>query len=398
MTGSNRAGNGPREVLVVATKAPWPPVDGGRVVLGHTLTALAELGHRATLVAPVPPAAEFATDAALRATCRPELVPAEPRGGFLSALSGLVLRRPLTVRRHELAAVRVRVAAVLERTPFSIVLCEQPQALASAAPALVRGVPVVVRAHNVESRVWRYQAQHSRGLRAVLLALEARRVAAWERRALPRVTAVAAISPVDLDALAAAAGPGTVTELVPAPFPAQLAPAPVALAGEPAVVVLTSRWAPAQAAVCELVSRWWPAVVRRLPAARLYVFGPVEAAVPAATVEWRPSPADSAAAFPAGAIALVPARHPTGVPIKGLEAWARGLPVVASPDAAAALGAAAERELLVATDGAGLAAALARLMASPALTDELVAAGRARLARHHRPALVTTQLLDLASR
>ena len=384
-----------RTVLVVATKAPWPPVDGGRVVLGHTLQGLAELGHRVTLVAPVAPAALAATAQHLAPVCRPDLVAASPRGAAAAALQGLLLRRPLTVRRHEVGAVRARVAARLAAGDWDVVLCEQPQALAAAAPALAAGLPVVVRAHNVESRLWRYQAAHARGVRAALLRAEARRVAAWERRALRRVAAVAAISRLDLAELHEAVGGRSVVELVPAPFPARLEPGSTPLAGAPAVVVLASRWAPAQAATRELVRGWWPAVVRTLPAARLYVFGPTDAAIDAPSVTWSPPPEDSAAAFPAGAVALVPARHPTGVPVKGLEAWARGLPVVAAADAAAALDATAGRELLVASDGDGLAAALVRVTASPGLADALAAAARQRLETHHRPEAVAGRLVEL---
>ena len=32
-------------LLFVATKAPWPPIDGGRLLLARTLEALAALGH-----------------------------------------------------------------------------------------------------------------------------------------------------------------------------------------------------------------------------------------------------------------------------------------------------------------------------------------------------------------
>src|SRR5436309_104950 len=43
-------------ILLVATKAPWPPVDGGRFLLLNTLEALAAAGCRLTLVTPVDPA------------------------------------------------------------------------------------------------------------------------------------------------------------------------------------------------------------------------------------------------------------------------------------------------------------------------------------------------------
>ena len=42
----------PLNVLIVATKSPWPPVDGGRLLLSLTLEGLERMGCHCTLVAP----------------------------------------------------------------------------------------------------------------------------------------------------------------------------------------------------------------------------------------------------------------------------------------------------------------------------------------------------------
>src|SRR5215213_10565919 len=42
----------PLNVLIVATKSPWPPVDGGRLLLSLTLEGLEREGCRFTLIAP----------------------------------------------------------------------------------------------------------------------------------------------------------------------------------------------------------------------------------------------------------------------------------------------------------------------------------------------------------
>lgn len=388
------SGRGP--VLVVATKAPWPPSDGGRVVLAHTLVGLAARGRRAVLVAPVAAGERDRTARELAPLCEPRLVPAVPRGLLASLVVGLLRRQPLTICRHRRRAVEREVAAVIRSTTFDVVLCEQVQALGSAGPALAAGLPVVLRAHNVESRLWRFMAERASFPRSAAFTAEARRLAAWERRSLGAATAVAAIAPVDRDALATAAGTARV-EVVPAPFPAALPAAPGPLPGRPAAVVLSSDWPPAREAVRALALEWWPKVRARLPEARLYVFGPAAGRGGGAGVEWRDAPADSRDAFPEGAVMVVPPRHPTGVPVKALEAWARGLPVVADGVTAAALEARDGRELLVASDGDGLAAALGSLVAAPDLAGRLAAAARARLEAHHDPAEVSRRLVELGA-
>jgi len=85
-------------------------------------------------------------------------------------------------------------------------------------------------------------------------------------------------------------------------------------------------------------------------------------------------------------------RVASGVRMKVLEAWARGIPVVATPAAAAGLECADGCELLLADDADGFARALDRLRSEPALRERLVAAGRAALAARHAPASVATEL------
>lgn len=414
-------------LLVVATKAPWPPVDGGRLLLLRTLEGLAAAGVKATLVAPIDPRrhALESVAAALAPWCEPQLVLARPAGAASTLLRSAGHRQPLTISRHTLPAVRRRVEGLLAARRFDVIHAEQLQALPQAlAPARAGHRPVVLRAQNVESALW--AAAPGRPL-----ALEARRLAAWEGRAVAGVDATAALTAIDAAALrrlaAAAGSPQARVVEVPAPFAAELPPGPPGLPGKPAVAVLGSLgWRPNEDAVAWFTGEIWPAVRRALPAAELHVFGvargpaaepappvggggprsaeparpaaiPV-AATPAAAergITWHAAPADSAAAFACGSIHVVPLRFGSGVRMKVLEAWARGVPVVATPEGAAGLEAADGVELLVACDAAGFAAACRRLCEEPGLAAALAAGGRAALRRRHDPATVARRLLDL---
>jgi len=408
-------------VLVVATKAPWPPIDGGRLLLLRTLEGLAATGVRATLVAPVDPRrhAVEAVTAALAPWCEPQLVPARPAGAASTLLCSAGQRQPLTISRHTLPAVRRRVEGLLAARRFDLVHAEQLQALPQAlAPARSRHRPVVLRAQNVESALW--AAAPGRPL-----ALEARRLAAWEGRAVAAVDATAALTARDVAALrrlaAAAGSPAARVVEVPAPFAAELPPGPPGLSGDPAVAVLGSRgWRPNEDAVAWFAGDVWPVVRGALPDARLHVFGvapgaaaggragtarsPASAAGAAGAADpaagapgitWHGSPADSAAAFASGSIHAVPLRIGSGVRMKVLEAWARGVPVVATPEGAAGLDAADGVELLVARDAGAFAAAFRRLREEPGLAAALAVAGRAALGRRHDPAAVARRLLEL---
>ena len=69
--------------------------------------------------------------------------------------------------------------------------------------------------------------------------------------------------------------------------------------------------------------------------------------------------------------------------MKILEAWARGVAVVATPAAARGLDVEDGRELLVARTEEEVATAVARLAATPELGARLAAAGRELLQREH---------------
>jgi glycosyltransferase involved in cell wall biosynthesis len=110
---------------------------------------------------------------------------------------------------------------------------------------------------------------------------------------------------------------------------------------------------------------------------------------------WRGVPRDSAEAFMPGGILLIPMRSAAGVRMRVLEAWARGVPVIASPAAIAGLDAEDGRDVLIAADGRAFAEAAARLAGQPSLRARLVEGGRAMLARRHDPKRIAEATLDV---
>ncbi len=384
-------------ILWVATKAPWPPVDGGRLVLLNTLRALAAAGHEVTLVAPIDAGGEAGRiEAALRPWCRPSMVPVRRRPLVLDAVRSQLTRSPLTIVRHALPAVRRRVEEHLGGDDFDLIQAEQVQslsstALSSTAPASARRMPVVLRAQNVESDLWSQTALQG-SWRRPLLALEARRLAAWEGRAVRRCAATLALTAEDAERLGALAGTGETVHHVPAPFAAELPGASKPLPGSPPVVLFGSGgWRPNAAGASWFLSRVWPRMRSVRPAAMLHVFG---INVGGSGVVSHPPPADSRAAYPRGGILVVPLRIASGVRIKILEAWARGTPVIATPEAARGLAAEPGEQLLLARDGEQFSAALNRLTGTE-LAAGLVEKGRRHLRRRHDSQQVAERLTEL---
>lgn len=381
------------KLLLVATKAPWPPVDGGRFLLLNTLEALATAGCRLTLVAPVDPKAFDLGRVAreLSAWCEPVLVPAAP----LPPLAALLRSgggAPLSIARHSLPAVRKEVEQRLRGERFDLVHAEQLQALPQAAAAFAQGIPVVLRAQNVESDLWRAAAEWGRGVRGLWLRGEARRLARWEASAVRRAAVTLALTAEDAERLGELACGGRV-RVVRAPFP-ELPPGSGRLEGDPPVVVFGSRgWMPNEDSVGWYLEDVWPAVRSEVPGAVLHLYG-IDLASSPPGVAVHPPPGDSGEAFPPGSILAVPLRIASGVRIKILEAWARGVPVVATPAALAGLDVEDGREALVAWEPRDFAAAIRRLHREPELAASLVQEGlRARHDRHD-PQQIAHRLLE----
>ena len=382
------AARAPLRILWVATKAPWPPRDGGRLLQLETLRLLAAAKDddetvEVDLVAPEPQRAHAAIEAALAPLCRPHLVPARPLPLPLALLRARLRREPVTAARHRLAAVARRVARVAAASGASVVHAEQVQAMPQA---LAARLPVLLRAQNVESDLWRGEPAAAGTLRR----LEAARVASWEAAMVRRAALAVAVTERDAAALRALA-PDARVDALPVPFPAAL-PAGAPLPGAPAIAILVGAgWQPNREGAEAFVARSWPLVQRALPSARLHLFGDARGA--ADSITRHAPPADPAVAFAAGSILVVPLAVASGVRMKVLEAWARGVPVVATPAAAAGLAATDGQELLVAEMGEPLANALLALARDSALRERLVRSARELLRRRHAPAVLRPRLL-----
>lgn len=392
-------------ILWLATKLPWPPVDGGRLLMVRSFQALAEAGCRPTVVAPDcgdPVAAREAVQA-LEPWARLEAVSAMPRPRLLALLASLLGGPPWTLGRHALPAVARRLSSLLAEEPFDLIQAEQLQALGSLPRGKVP--PVVWRAQNVESDLWKATARHRSFPLSPWLAHQARRLARAEGRAVRDAHAVIALTAPDARRLGELAveqeaeHPRIVH--LPTPFPHQLPAAERRLEGEPAVIVLGSGgWWPNRQGSEWFLRRVVPLLGRRLPGLRVHCFGTApggESRDPSIEewVRYHPPPEDSREAFAPGALLAVPLFVASGVRMKILESWARGIPVVATSTAARGLEANDGRELLIADDPESFAHALHRLATDRSLAARHAEAGRNLLRRHHGLDRFAKELLGL---
>jgi len=149
----------------------------------------------------------------------------------------------------------------------------------------------------------------------------------------------------------------------------------------------------------------WPALHRVRPDVRVVVAGDRPSAAvrravarAGAGVQLIESPRDLRFTIAQATLSLAPLRCGSGVPIKILEAWAAGTPVVATPWAAAGTsGRPGEDFLVVAPHPVEWASAIRELLDAPAARERLAENGRRRLAADYAPDVVRGQILAVVN-
>ena len=375
-------------ILWVATKCPWPPADGGRLVLKNTVEALAAAGDDLTVVCP-----GRRGDSPAPEGIRLRRVPGE---ASRAAAAWAALRLPVAVARHAWPPLAREAERAIREGATEVVFAEQLQALPACLPALAAAIPVILRAQNVESDLWSSRAALAGPAASRFFRFEAGRLERWEGAAVRRCAATAALTSRDAGRLRALSGRSAHVTAVPAPFPASLPPAEEALDGNPALAMLASRgWWANDDGVEWFLREVWPSVRARWDGARLHLFGLRRSEALPPGVSGHEAPADSRDAFAPGSIFVVALRAASGVRMKILEAWARGAPVVATPAAAAGLE--STEGTLLAADAGEFVAALESLVGRPDSIRRLTDFGRRDLARFHDPAAVAARLRAIAA-
>jgi len=377
-------------VLFIATKAPFPTSDGGRLLMWNTLSELSSRGHRVTFVAPDLGATRQGAVEHIARYCRPRLVPCRPGRLLPSAIRAQLTRQPLSILRHTHEALQQVIREELDQRQYDIIHAEQVQSIFNVPEGRGRP-PIVLRAQNVESHLWRMVGDFRPKLGWIARG-EARKVAAAEARAVRTASTTVALTRRDGEALAGGLGMrANRIHVIPPPFPSDLPAGSEVLAGAPPLLLLGGGWLPNRDSISWFFDSIWDDLRRENPKAHAHVFG-CDARRNMPATSWHPSPPDSQHLFCSGSILVVPLRIASGIRMKIIESWARGIPVVATPEAVHGLEAGDGRELLLARNGHEFGAAVRRLHEETGLRQRLIEAGGKFVATRHDPARIGSLL------
>jgi glycosyltransferase involved in cell wall biosynthesis len=415
-------------VLLVVARYPWPPHQGDRKRARQTMAALAG-EHELTLLAPEPPPG--IDEAQALAGLPPVRVEHYRRGGWaargIAMARAALAGRPLQAGLHEHGDLGRRLRRLAPQHDLAILHLVR---LAGFVRDLGE-LPLIVDFIDSLALNFERRARYDRPWRSPGLRWEARRLARWERRLLEHCRLGLVVSERDrqklLELLPAA---GERVRVIPIAEPVQRPPdegpggeLAQSTGGEPAAATLALTgnlgYFPNVDAACWFLREVWPRLAQRRPALRLLIAGARPAARLRAAVRrslaWGgggdgaqvrliANPPDLRSLLASATLSLAPLRAGSGLPIKILEAWSAGVPVVASPWAAAGVAAAeqaaaadggrAGRALWIAETPESWCAAIEHLLDTPAARQELVEAGQRRLERDYAPSRVAAAWLD----
>jgi len=371
-------------VLLLTETVPWPLDSGGRIKTWHTLRALArehEVYCHAFVRTPAQGAAALGPLQQVCTSAVLHLVPRSPmREGWHVARS-LATGLPVTVARHFDARAMREVARACREDRIEILYCDH---LSMFEYGRRLDIPIVHDAHNVEHRIVR---RHAGTLapgdpRRLVLAREWRRLRQYEAAMYRRARLVFAVSDVDAAEIRSLSG-GTVP-VVPVPIAVDAGSIlPVErIADDPQVLFVGALdWPPNADAVSYWLEAIWPRVRVGRPDARFVVVG--RGGAPLARrwhgvsgVQFTGWVADVEPWFRSSRVTVAPLRAGSGMRVKILDAFARGVPVVATRIGVEGIEVEPGVHALIEDDPAAIAAAVVRLLQDRPLAEGLATAAR----------------------
>jgi glycosyltransferase involved in cell wall biosynthesis len=371
-------------ILLLTQVVPYPPDSGPKIKTYHVLRYLARR-HEIDLVSFVRSARESAHAAALSAYCARvstvELRRSRTRdAGFLarSLLSG----RPFLIERDDSPTMRRAVDALVRSRRPEAVHADQ---LSMAQFAVDVRTPLrVLDQHNaVWTIVQRAARREPPGPRRVLAELEWRKLRAYEGQLCRQFDRLTVVSDADRAALEAAAGSRLDAAVIPIALDTrELRFAPRGPDARHVLSVATMFYPPNAEGVRWFATEVFPRIRDAAPEARFLIVGSrpprsIRAlASRDARIDVTGYVADLSPIDRQSRVFVVPVSSGSGMRVKILEAFARGIPVVSTSVGAEGIAVRDGEHLLIADTPSDFATAVERLLTQPAVAERLARAAR----------------------
>ncbi len=315
---------------------------------------------------------------------------ARPRSA-LRLLSSYLARVPLSVERNRTPALASAVNELESSRPHDVVVVDG-WLMAQYVPSPFEGVRVLHQ-HNVEHRMWeRHAAIERNPVRRALVRAEATRVRAYEADLLRRFDLLFAVSEADRRAFVALGAASERTFVLPNVADVSLLDRPkLEPPGEPIVLFVgTLSWPPNAEGLERFLAHAVPALRERVPEVTIVLAGRgaderLRALAGASGAELLEDVEDDEPLYRRARCFVDASVGGAGTRVKILNAMARGVPVVATTDAASGLEVHAGVHLLEAGHPDSMAEPISRVLGDDDLWRRLSAEGRRLVRERYSP-------------
>ena len=357
-------------ILQLTPRLPYPPLDGGRVVMLQLGRALQRLGADVQVLSLNP--RKQSADAA-RMPLPAEAVDIDTSAHVAALFRALRIGAPHVVARFYSPRFAARLRAHLRSRQYDLVLVESPFLLPYVPAIRETNAKVILRSLNVEFRIWEQLAAQERNrVRRVALRWIARTLRRYEIAHLDTGDALVPITEDDARAFRALGCTKPIHVL-----PGGVEAHPLAAGeGRPGTVGFLGSldYRPNQDAALWIAEELRP----RIPSAELHVGGsnappPLRARLGALLEDDVP---DAAAFMASMRVMIAPIFSGGGMRIKILEAMALGRPVVATTAGAAGIDVRHGENILIADDAESFADAVTELLRDSSRARSIGDAGR----------------------
>lgn len=383
---------------------PWPTTSGCKTRQYHLLRALAQHGHRITLLVQSKVPLSDATREALEPLLeRLIVIPRRAVHSPLNLLASPIIDYPMRAIINGLApCLRHRFEQLLDE-PWDVIQIEHSYSFQPFEKALqARGLPYMLTEHTLESVMG--AACHDRlplWLRP-LNAFDRWRYRRWEQRVLRQPSEVVAVSAHDAELIGQISGRpvNVVVNGVDCDYYQDVRPA---LHSQRLLFVGNFEYGANQEAVEWALEEILPQVWMSNPAVRLAIAGH---ALPASwklhwndpRIEWIGYRPDLRELQRRSALFFAPLRYAGGSKVKILEAMAAGLPVITTGKGVSGLAANNGEHYLGSDDGDQLALSITQLLNQPWRMCQMSEAGRQFARQRHDWSVAAQQLENVHMR
>ena len=380
------------KILMLCNKSPWPKREGGPIAMHAMITGLLQVGHTVKVLAANTNKYNVDPDtipADFKEKTQIEFVDIDLSLSVAGALYNLLAGKSYHVTRFHTKAFAQKLTSILRSESFDIIQLETLQ-MATYLDVIRKysKAPVVLRAHNIEHKIWERIAENCENpIKRMYLNHLYKALKRFEIGILNKMNGIVAITPVDarnFDRLSHS------SNIISIPFGINLESLPenpVQPSEASLFHIGTMNWFPNEEGIKWLITQVWPKVQQRLPEIEMHLAGRYmpdwmkKLSVPHVTVDGEV--ADVWEYMERFSIMVVPLFSGSGIRIKIVEAMAAGKAIITTAIGAEGINYENGQHLIIAKDSSSFTDAIVKLCNSESLRDSLGKNARTLIAKEH---------------